>query len=50
LTFPDASWIRYKPENRKATQNKPTQNANTTVVDLLIRKKSNQLKGAANPA
>jgi hypothetical protein len=43
VTFPDATCKRYKPQIRKATQNKPNQNANATVVLLLKRKKFEQL-------
>jgi hypothetical protein len=43
MTFPDATCKRYKPQNRKATQNKPIQNANATVVLLSMRKNFEQL-------
>jgi hypothetical protein len=43
VTNPDATCKRYKPQNRKASQNKPTQNANTTVVVLQLSKNFEQL-------
>jgi hypothetical protein len=43
VTNPDATCRRCKPKNRKATQNKTTKNAISTVVLLLLRKNFEQL-------
>jgi hypothetical protein len=43
MTNPDATCRRYKPQNKKATQNKPTQNTISIVFLLLMNKNFEQL-------
>jgi hypothetical protein len=43
VTNPDETCKRHKPQNRKASQNKPSQNANTTIVVLQLSENFEQL-------